>query len=300
MRSPFQICVACLSFFLGLSKPAQAIDQPSQAAYGKARKLGVIRNPAINESSGIARSIRHPGWFWTHNDSGNKPKLFLIDAKGETRATVTVTGVSSVDWEDITSFQWNGKAFLMVADTGDNRRKRTGSYLHFLEEPAITESDKPQTSSVTATRTLTFQFPDGPKDCEAVAVDAKLGVIVLVSKETRTCGAYELPLNPADTGALTAHRIGTLPFSIATGMDISPDGTRAALVSYLAGCEYTRKSNENWAEAFKRTPRAIALPLRYQGESICFGVDGKSLYLTSEGHNEPLWEITAPPPEPPQ
>ena len=37
--------------------------------------------------------------------------------------------------------------------------------------------------------------------------------------------------------------------------------------------------------------REIGMPLRIQGESICYGPDGKTLYLTSEKLPTPLWEV---------
>ena len=35
----------------------------------------------------------------------------------------------------------------------------------------------------------------------------------------------------------------------------------------------------------------IVLPVRVQGEAICYGQDGKTLYLTSEKRPTPLWEV---------
>jgi len=52
--------------------------------------------------------------------------------------------------------------------------------------------------------------------------------------------------------------------------------------------QYTREGEEGWAEAFARPGHRIPLPLRQQGESICFGADGKTLYLTSEKLPTPL------------
>jgi hypothetical protein len=55
--------------------------------------------------------------------------------------------------------------------------------------------------------------------------------------------------------------------------------------------EYVRAPGESWAAAFGRPGRTIAAPGRKQGESVCFGLDGKTLYLTSEGSPCPLLEI---------
>jgi hypothetical protein len=76
-------------------------------------------------------------------------------------------------------------------------------------------------------------------------------------------------------------------------MDISPDGRRAVVLTDTAGFEFTRGADEGWPAAFGRDPCLVPTPPRKNGESICYGADGKALYLTSEGDREPLWEIPA-------
>jgi hypothetical protein len=74
-------------------------------------------------------------------------------------------------------------------------------------------------------------------------------------------------------------------------MDISPDGHRAVIVTYEAAYEYVRAVKEDWETAFGRAPQRIPAPPRAQGESICYGPNGRTLYLTSERLPTPLWEI---------
>ena len=43
--------------------------------------LGVIENVGqIQEASGIVASYRNKGYLWTHNDSGDRNRIFLLDA----------------------------------------------------------------------------------------------------------------------------------------------------------------------------------------------------------------------------
>ena len=91
--------------------------------------------------------------------------------------------------------------------------------------------------------------------------------------------------------AFVARLIGTLQIPTATGMDVSPDGRRAVVSTYGNAYEYVRKEKEDWEKAFSRPPREIVLPERTQGESICYGFDGKTIYLTSESLPTPLWEV---------
>jgi hypothetical protein len=74
-------------------------------------------------------------------------------------------------------------------------------------------------------------------------------------------------------------------------MDISPDGRRAVILTYGNAYEYCRGEDEAWENAFARAPRIIPMPTRRQGESICYGVDGETLYLTSEKRPTPLWKV---------
>jgi hypothetical protein len=76
-------------------------------------------------------------------------------------------------------------------------------------------------------------------------------------------------------------------------MDISPDGLRCIILTYGNAFEYTRAPDEKWSKAFSRRPRMIRLPARRQGESICYGLDGTTLYLTSEKKPTPLIEVRA-------
>ena len=80
-------------------------------------------------------------------------------------------------------------------------------------------------------------------------------------------------------------------------MDISPDGLRMMVLTYGDAWEYVRRPREDWADAVARSARRIRMPRRVQGESICYGIDGKTLYLTSEGKGKnsaepsPLLEV---------
>lgn len=68
----------------------------------------------LNESSGLAMA---GGAVWTHNDSGNQPRIYKIDTlTNAILQTVTVGGATNVDWEDIA---FDGTSFY-VGDFGNN------------------------------------------------------------------------------------------------------------------------------------------------------------------------------------
>ncbi len=61
-------------------------------------ELGRAENPAITELSGLART--EEGRFWTHNDSGDGPRVFELDTTGAFLREVAVQGAEAYDWED--------------------------------------------------------------------------------------------------------------------------------------------------------------------------------------------------------
>ena len=278
-------------------KHTPAPGQPPSIPYGPARKLGNLANQRIEESSGLAPSRRHPGWFWTHNDSGGEPRIYLFDSKGRDLGSYLLAGIRAYDWEDVASFESEGKDYLLLCDVGNNGRAAGVQILHLVEEPALDPKRGLESRPLPVAQTIYFSYQDDHRDCEAVAVDPTDKTILFVSKERgMECYAYALGWpkdDPDSKSAVVARLIATLKIPPATAMDVSPDGRRAVVLSYGNAYEYTRIANEDWGKAFSRPPREITMPVRVQGESICYGPDGKTLYLTSEKLPTPLWEIRA-------
>ncbi|MBS3735335.1 MAG: hypothetical protein KGY99_10500 [Phycisphaerae bacterium] len=296
------------------TRPAAA--QPEAPAtrpvrYGKARIRANLADTRIDESSGLVAGRRNPAVFWTHNDSGGRPWLFAIDREGRTVATLTVRGAVNRDWEDIGAFTRDGRAWLLIADTGDNRRRRDDVRVYLLPEPAIPPAgehdDEPTPAELTGEVAVTvpLRYADGPEDVEAVAVDsggpdAGDEVCYLVSKRGGA-RVYALPLPDATPAApVVLTPIAKLEEMLwATAMDIAPDGGRAVVLSYGSCHVYARRAAaggadpEPWADALSRAPRRVTVPPLAQREAVAFGSDGATLYVTSEKLPAPLIEIPA-------
>jgi len=288
------LVAACLAAPLGSARAAEPpASQPAGIRYGEPRKLADLANRAVRESSGLAASRRHEGVLWTHNDSGDRPRLFAFDLKGRHLATVEIAGARAADWEDMASYvDPDGKPWLVIGDVGDNGRSRGAVTLYVVPEPDVGTPREPLEAKAQAAETIRFTYDDGRHDCEAIAVDPASGAVYLVSKEIMGCKVYELarPAKGSDAPA-RARSVATVAVPIVTAMDISPDGLRAILATYGSAYEFTRRPGQGWAEAFACRPRTLKLPPRRQGEAICFGRDGATLYLTSEGASSPLWEL---------
>lgn len=294
---------------------ALAAEGGPDFVHGEGRTLCVLANKAVNESSGVACSRVTPGVFWTHNDSGDGPNLYATNAKGENLGTFRVAGASARDWEDIASFTADGKSYLLIADVGDNAATYAEYRLYLVEEPRLNVAQAPSAAGDDAhpgagapqpkpelkvARTITFVYEDGPHNCEAVGVDPVTRTAYLVTKRAApTCKVYALPLF-AETGGrtATAKAVATLAIPAVVAMDILSDNRHAVVLTYGNAFEYVRRGDEPWPAAFAKAGRELKMPRRAQGESICYGADGRTLYLTSEGPcpliEVPVKEVRAP------
>jgi len=278
-----------------------ALSAMGDEATGIPKEVCVVGDPLILEASGLAVSRTIKDAVWMHNDSGDVPRLFLVGLNGNTLGIVNVKGVTARDWEDMCSFELDGESWLLVGDIGDNGRVRSSTLpcqLLLLKEPTVKlngQTDPDFESTVDVCRTIEFQFPDGPHDCESLAVDTVSRTILLVTKTSPFEGAlYSLPLTlTKGKEKLKAERIASLGVAFATAMDISSDGRRLAIVNMFSGIMLTREDpeKESWAEAGSKPVTVLTLPVRKQGESVCFTADGNSLLLNSEGASQPLWQI---------
>lgn len=300
-RSPLFLLLLAPGLAASPAAPAAPVQTPSTAAPSP-RIAGVMGDARLAETSGIAASRSRPGAFWVHNDSGNAPELHLMSAEGARLATVAVERVRNVDWEDLAAFDLDGKRYLMVADTGDNGGLRRTLELIVVEEPAtITDG-----LSLTPAWTLRFRWPDGARDCEAVAVDAAAGEVLLVSKKRVPPELYRLALRPEGGGVQTARRIGRLR-GIAqpsaadlaqnpvygryraqiTAADLSPDGRTLAVLNYQAAYLYRREAGERWSGALSR-PQRLDFAWMPQAEALGYSLDGRSLWVAGEQSPSPL------------
>lgn len=297
---------ALLGGFLALllAHPALAGDEatpPAAPEWGEPRKVCDLADPAIDESSGVAASRTLDGVFWTHNDSGDLPRVFAVDREGRTRATFRIEGATAEDWEDMCVFSRGERSWLLLADTGDNDADRRETVLYLVEEPRSLPPEGAADASLPVAARIVMTYEDGPRDCEGVGVDGASGQVLLVSKHRRMTkpGVYTFDLPGDLPGAgdragvrVVARKIAELDVPpLVTALDVAPDGQLAVVLHYVDAYVFARAEGEPWAAAFARSPARVKMPKRRQGESICFGPDGRTLYLTSEKVPTPLWEV---------
>ena len=106
------------------------------------------------ESSGLV--IESPNRFWTHNDSGDKARLYQFDSTGVLRRTVVVKKADNVDWEDIT-LDAERRNFY-IGDFGNNGQNRTDLTIYKIPIPQSATTFF-QTDTVIAEK-IVFSYPD--------------------------------------------------------------------------------------------------------------------------------------------
>ena len=271
----------------------------------ESKEIAILKDREINESSGLILSQRNVDCFWTHNDSGDSPRLFLIHRDGRTIARVKIEGATAIDWEDITMATINGSPMLIVGDIGGNALKREHVTLYVISEPQFPfDAKRPLTSiesSVSVEATIEVTFVGGVTNYEGLAVDANAGSIVIFEKALHGARVYSLPLPLLSKKKLyvQAIEIGQTSVPYACACDISKDSRSMVATTYLVGFLFTRRTKANgsleeWSETFQREPTSFPLPKLRQTEAVCFSTDGKSVLLTSELSPTPLVELRLP------
>lgn len=279
--------------------PGMAAEAP---AYRGPVVAGQLEEPENQETSGLAVSHRTPGLLWTHNDSGGDPVLFAVNANGSLRGKVRLEGAGNFDWEEITSFELDGKSWLLVADMGDNFALRQGCVLHVVAEPEVTALPPDGDLVVRPAYSVYFAYEDGARDAESLAVDVKERAIYILSKRDAVPRLYRLPLAaaaaaqpavarflglaphfPQPTAVQRNIRTPTQGFSgWPTAMGFSHDGTMALVLVYEQPLIFRRAPGETWAEALAREPAKLAPHQLPQAEAACFSTDDRMIYVASE------------------
>lgn len=271
-----------------------------------------LQDPEVNESSGLAASARSSEYFFTHNDSGDSARIFAVNRKGETLATISVPNARNLDWEDMARGRdAQGHDVLLLGDIGDNQSKREQLQVYRIPEPEIDVTKRGiRMHSEPATR-FELQYPDGPHDSETLLFNMANGTLYLVTKERlmRASGVYATtgPLVPDQVNRLT--KVGWIRFMelpttvrsltdalgrlMATAGDISPAGDRVVVRTYTDAYEW-KIPNHDVGASFRDKPAHLTLPPMRQGESAAYTQDGKTILFGSEKAESPIYEIASP------
>ncbi len=276
-----------LLFFTTACSAPQAPASGTQTEVCSISEAGLLDTGLIDEASGLAVSRRFPGRLYHINDSGDSGRFFQTALDGSGTRPVAIDGFNPVDAEDL-AFGPCGTVegdCLFVADIGDNNRRR--SELRIVVVRELEEFP----DRVPALATISIRYPDGPRDAEALALHPN-GDLFIVTKaadyarlEVSPSEIYRLGFEArrsAGDGVVTLERFGedldfrvissdTFSGSLPTAADISEDGSRLLVLTYVNAFEFDVD---------------LALSPLGNASDMVAGVDFREIALTGEVQQE--------------
>ncbi len=257
------------------------------AFQAKAQELKLLcRLPKlVKETSGIEEN--GPNAFWTFNDSGGKPKVYLVNKNGALLKTLTIKNAWNRDWEDIAK---DNKGNLYIANIGNNNNANKDLTIFKIPDPSTLKSKKTQAQLISFRYNDQTSFPPSKRrlnfDAEALMWHNNHLYVFTKNRTEPFDGKTHVYRMPDKPGKYVAKKIGTFDTGgrgdmtdhWITACDISPNGSKLALLSSDKVWIFYDFKNDDF---FKGKHTLIHLPHKTQKEAICF-INEKTLYITDE------------------
>ena len=296
-----------------------ASPTPTACADLVVEQVASVETNRLSEASGVVASQRHPGVLWTHNDSGAAPAVLAVGLDGRDLGSFPLPLDGSRDIEDIALV--NGELYL--ADIGDNDRERDDVAVYRFDEP-----DPFADAGIETVEVFRFRYPDGAHDAEAFLVDPLTGQLVIIDKSFRfVVGGTSGPLAPSPAsvyvasppfgdhnefqlaGTVALDQLAPLALAptpggtigqfgvggLATGADISGDGSVVAVRTYTTVWLFDRAEGQSVAEALATEPCEAPTLLEEQGEAVGFLDPSSRGFVTISEGDHPAINLTRNP-----
>ncbi len=242
--------------------------------------LARLDHGRIPEASGVVASLRHPGVFWVHNDSGNPPLLFAVRADGRIVGQFRV-GAANVDWEDLVL---DDQGRLYLGDIGNNGGRLPLRAIYRLDEPDPSRAaDRPL--AVTLATFYTPTSATGRFDSEAMILNGHEMILIAKSHDGLEAELFAVPLDPPAPVIRPARprplgRLAKFTEPV-TGAGASRDGALLAVCSGSVARVYSRTPERPWP---------LLGEVRYNAPAVeGIAWDGLDLVLVAEGG--PMYRI---------
>jgi len=281
-----------------LQQAGTPAEEPAEDGF-----VGFLEDDDLDESSGLVPSRKHPGIFWSLNDSGGQAVLYALAADGAARGRVRVRTAVARDWEDLAV---DPTGALWIHDGGNNANRRRDLTVYRVPEPDTLDGH------VTADRAVRYRFPDQDRfpppdrmnyDSEALFWDGDRMLLLTKHRSDTRTRLFRFPAGVEDDVTWSAEamaRPGKKPEPVAlellgdfdvggdpdnhgghvTAADLSRDGRHLAVLTYHALFVFARpEGSPNWlAGAHRRIDFEQSATL--QCEAIAW--DGDALLFTNE------------------
>ncbi len=232
-----------------------------------------IATKKLDEASGLLVSKKYPNILWSHNDSGDKARLYALDKKTlKLLKKIKVKKATNRDWEDISYFGDK----IVIGDFGNNSNRRKDLSIYTINEPNPYTDKK-----VKVVKKTDFIFSDQKSskfrrrnfDCEAMfSFNNELYLLTKHRADTDTT-LYILKDNIAKK--IATHKLDDK----VTAAD--SDGKRIVILTYSSVYLLTPKANKK--NLFKGKWKQMKFPDEAQYEGIA--LDGEYIHVISEEGN---------------
>ena len=278
---------------------------PAQAAcaeYGGGVAFGTVTLKSLTEASGIVASRRNPGVLWTHND-GSRQDLYALGTNAARLATFDFNK-SVDDTEDLAIGPGpvNGVSYLYVGDIGGNSFPlggRSSVKIVRIPEPLVdlAWAADPRSPNFDGVETFTLVYPDGSYDAESLMVDPLSGDMLIATKQDAGARLYRANMTTlTNKSTVTMQFVRTVPFNLASGGDISADGTQIVLRREDFAMSWVRTTNQTVGAALAAAGVSIPVigpPDEPNGEAIALLPDGTGYVTIGEGGDPVLYVFKA-------
>jgi hypothetical protein len=286
-RTALALTAATLVSLVGIALPVGASTSVSQEQAGAqvpaadpkpgVKKLFTIRDQRVQESSGLAKSQKHHGIYWTVNDSGDSARVIGIDTNGKVKAVLSF----KAQVRDVEAVAVDRDGTIYIADIGDNKLNRDMIEIYTIPEPdQLADAD-------VRYHQYDFTYPDGPHNAETLLVEPGTNQLYIVTKVDKGAGAiYAAPPAPSRQGTNGLTKFAPAPAGTYTDGTFLPDGQRVVLRTY------TGVATVDWGD--NPTVVATAQVTPAQGESVALGQTSDTVLVGSEGPNSAVYQVEVP------
>lgn len=269
-RAYSKACLAVLAGLVSLGGLSGQLALAPSAAAATPQVVCRFVDPRLDEISGMAMSLAHPGVLYVHNDSSGGPYLYAVNASTcKVIARLRIKGARARDFEAMAAGRdARGRPVLWVGDIGDNLDSWDWVEVLRIREPArLVDQTLPH-------RSFRFTYPDRPHNAETLLADPSGPRLWVVTKQLARGSLYALP-SPLRRDRVNLARLIRPEGGIITDGAIAPNAAGYVLRDYFDAVVYQGLPGG-------REVRRIYLPSQPQGESIAWTADGRALLIASE------------------
>jgi hypothetical protein len=222
--------------------------------------------------------------LWAHNDSGDKPRVYLFDRNGVHQGIFEFKDAYFRDVEDmaIGPGPQPNQHYLYLGDIGDNLAVHDFNYIYRVTEPDINNLSSNAFKTIHDYDKITYVYPDGQRDAEALVVDPISKDIFIISKREPQVHVYRLPYPQSTTDTIQAELMGKLNMSMVVAADIAANGQDVLVKTYRQVFYWELSKQEGFMNILDHQPKNLPYAREPQGEAIAWDVNAKGYFTASE------------------